>query len=49
MYDLDSCPRNPLKNCTLKNYLCGASNIVKNSDESKYVYSGYGIAFDGAG
>ena len=26
----------------------GAANIVKNSDKSKYVYSGYGIWFDGA-
>ena len=25
----------------------GATNIVKNSDKEKYVYSGYGIAFDG--
>ena len=30
-----------LRNFTLKNYLFGATNIVK-----KWVYSGYGIAFD---
>ena len=24
----------------------GATNIVKNSDKKRYVYSGYGIAFD---
>ena len=30
-----------------KNCLFGATNIVKNSDKVKYVYSGYGIAFDG--
>ena len=27
----------------------GATNIVKTSDREKYVYSGYGIAFDGKG
>ena len=27
----------------------GATNIVKNSDKERYVYSGYGIAFDGKG
>ena len=26
----------------------GATNIVKRSDKSKYVYTTYGIAFDGA-
>ena len=25
------------------------TNIVKNSDKEKYVYNGYGIAFDGKG
>ena len=24
----------------------GATNIIKNSDKEKYMYSGYGIAFD---
>ena len=32
-----------------KNSFFGGANIVKNSDKSKYVYSDYGIAFDGAG
>ena len=27
----------------------GATSIVKNSDKEKWVYSGYGIAFDGGG
>ena len=27
----------------------GVTNLVKNSDKTKWVYSGYGIAFDGAG
>ena len=30
-----------------KNYLLGVTNVVKNNDKEKYVYSGYGIAFDG--
>ena len=30
-----------------KNCLLTATNIVKNSDKSKYVYSGYEIAIDG--
>ena len=29
--------------------LFGATNLVKNSDQAKYVYSGYGITFDSAG
>ena len=27
----------------------GVTNIVKNSDKSKYMYGGYGIVFDGKG
>ena len=46
VYDLDNWPRNPINNFTLKNCLYGANNLVKNSDKSKYVYRGYGIAFD---
>ena len=41
--------KNPLRNFTLKNGLFGATNIVANSDKEKFVYSGYGIAFDGKG
>ena len=37
-----------LNNFVLKSCLFGATNIVKNRDKSKYVYIGYGIAFDGA-
>ena len=29
--------------------MCGATNIVKNSNKSKYVYSGFDIAFDAGG
>ena len=32
-----------------KNYLFGATSMVKNSNKEKYVYSGYGITFDSAG
>ena len=45
VYDLATRPRNPNNNLKLKNFLFGASNIVKNSDKEKYVYSGYGITF----
>ena len=31
----------------VKNCLFGVTNIVKNNDKEKYVYSGSGIAFDG--
>ena len=47
VYDLDNWPKNPLINFTLKDCLFGSTNIVKDNDKEKYVYSGYGIAFDG--
>ena len=46
VYDLDAWPTNPTNNFKFKNCLFGATNIVKNSDKEKYVYSGYGITFD---
>ena len=49
VYDLDAWPRNPTNNFKCKNYVFGATNIVKTSDKEKWVYSGYGIVFDGAG
>ena len=49
VYDLDARLRNPTKNFKFKNCLFGATNIVKNSDKEKCVYSGYGITFDSAG
>ena len=36
-----------LRNFTLRHCFFGATNIVKNSDKEKYVYSDYRIAFDG--
>ena len=47
VYDLDAWPKVQLRNFTIKNCLFGATSIVKNSDKEKYVYIGYGIAFDG--
>ena len=49
VYDLDIWPVNPTHNFKLKNCLCGATDIVKNGDKEKWVYSGYRIAFDGTG
>ena len=49
VYDLNDWPKVPLRNFTLKIFLFGATNIMKNSDKEMYVYSGYGIAFDGKG
>ena len=49
VYDLYAWPNNPLNNFILKNCMFVASNIVKNSDKEKWIYSGFGIAFDGTG
>ena len=49
VYDLDAWPRNPTNNFKFKNFLFGATNLVRNSDKEKYVYSGYEITFDSAG
>ena len=49
VYDLYNWPKIPLRNLTLKNSLLGVNNIRKDSDKSKYEYSGYGIPFDGLG
>ena len=46
VYDLVAWPKILLKIFTLKNCQFGATNIVKNSDKGKWVYSGYGLAFD---
>ena len=45
-YDLDAQPRNLTNNFKFKNYLFGATSVVKHSDKEKYVCSGYGITFD---
>ena len=48
-YDLNAWPKIQLRNFIIKNCLFRATSIVKNNDKEKYVYSGYGIAFDGKG
>ena len=48
-YDLDNQPKIPPRNFTFKNCLFDATNIGKDNDKSKYVYSGYGIVYDGLG
>ena len=38
-YDLGAWPENPTNNFKFKSCLFGATNVVKNSDKEKYVYS----------
>ena len=45
--DLNTWPTIRLTNSKFKKHLFGATNIVKNSDKSKGVYTGHGIGFDG--
>ena len=49
VYDVDAWLKILLRNLILKNCLFRATNIVKNSNKEKYVYSGYRIAFNGKG
>ena len=49
VYDLDAWPRNLTNNFKIKNCLFGSTSVVKNSENEKYVYSGYWITFDSAG
>ena len=46
--DIDAWPRNSTNNFKFKNWLFGATKIVKNCDKEKYVYSGYGMTFNNA-
>ena len=46
IYDLDAWPRNLTNNLKFKICLFGATSEVKNNDNERYVYSGYGITFD---
>ena len=48
VYDLNAWPRTSRNNFKFKNRLFGTTNIVKNSDKEKYVYSDYEITFDSA-
>ena len=49
VYGLEAWPRHPTNNFNFKNCLFGETNIVKNCDEEKYVYSEYVMTFDSAG
>ena len=46
--DLDAQPKIPLNIFKFKKFLFGVTNIVENNDKENWVYSGYGIVFDGA-
>ena len=48
-YEFNYSLRNMFNNFTLKNCLFSTTNIVKYDDESKYLYSNYGVTFDGIG
>ena len=48
-FDLDTWPKNPLRNFTLKNCFLGATNTVERHVKERFVYSSYGISFGGAG
>ena len=45
--DLDAWPKIPLRNFTINNCLFGAASITKNISKEKYMYGGYGTAFNG--
>ena len=47
VFGLDTWLRNLSDSFVLKNYLFGATNITKISDKSKFVYSDYGMTFNG--
>ena len=47
--NLDNWPKIPLNNFNLKSLHSCLANITKYSEERKYLYSGYGIAFDELG
>ena len=49
VYDIYAWLRSPTNNLKFKNCLFRATNIVKNGDKEKCVYSGYGITFDNGG
>ena len=46
VYDLGDLSNYSTNNFKFNNCLFGATNIVKNSDKEKYVYSEYGITFN---
>ena len=48
VYDLDAWSRNPTNDFKFRNCWLGSTDIVKNSDKEKHIYSGYGITFHSA-
>ena len=46
-YELNTSPRNPANNFTLKNCLFGTAKLVRNTIKRKFIYNGRGIGFDG--
>ena len=48
IYDLDAWARDPSNYVKFKNWLLASASVVNDSDQDKYVYSGYGITFDSA-
>ena len=49
VYQLNTWPRYPTSNFTLKNCLFGSVRLTRNVDKSRLTYNGQGIAFDGNG
>ena len=49
VYELNTWPRNPTKNFTLKDCLFGTVKLLRNKIKSEFAYNGRGIAFDGEG
>ena len=47
LYDINTWPRNPTNNFTLKNCLFDAVKLTRNANKSKFIYNGPGTAFDG--
>ena len=49
VYELNTQPRNPTNNFTLKYCLFDTVKLIRNVDKSEFTYNGRGIAFDGKG
>ena len=49
VYELNTQPRNPTNNFTLKYCLFDTVKLTRNADKSEFTYSGQGIAFYGKG
>ena len=47
VHQINTWPRNPSNNFTLKNSLFGTVKLTRNADKSKSIENSQGIAFDG--